>query len=294
MARRDPRVVFIGSDLGSGTLKEMKEELPKQFFMEGISEQHLIGFAAGLAKEGFIPFVNTIANFFTRRALEQIAVDIALHELPVRLLASGGGMVYAPLGPTHTAIEDLAIISTVPKMRIFAPCDANEMRALIHSSYSDSGPWYVRFGKGGESIISPSRQPEPTKPKFFGDTSAEILFLTTGVIIHEALDAIRELKYAGTSSVAAIHFPELTNIFFESWKDSYRVARKVIVAEEHIPQGGLFSRILHIAHSENLETRKMVHSSLPFKYLHNYGSQKEHFRAHNLDAVGLVSIAMTN
>ena len=104
LARSDGRVVFVGSDLGADTLKEMKEEFPERFFMEGISEQHIVGFAAGLAKEVFIPYLNTIATFFARRAYEQIAIDVALHNLPVRILASGGGMVYAPLGPTHTAI----------------------------------------------------------------------------------------------------------------------------------------------------------------------------------------------
>ena len=97
LAKSNPKVVFVGSDLGFGTLDKMKQEIPDQFFMEGISEQHLIGFAAGLAKQGFIPFVNTIANFLSRRALEQIILDVALHKLPVKILASGGGMVYAPL-----------------------------------------------------------------------------------------------------------------------------------------------------------------------------------------------------
>jgi transketolase len=128
LAKQDSRVVFVGSDLGAGTLKEMREELPNQFFMEGISEQYLVGFVAGLDKEGFIPFVNTIANFFTRRAFEQIAMDIALHDLPVRLLASGGGMVYAPLGPTHTAVDDFALMTSIPKLRVFSPGDANDAR----------------------------------------------------------------------------------------------------------------------------------------------------------------------
>ena len=250
LAKRDPRVIFVGSDLGAGTLKEMKEELPNQFFMEGISEQHLIGFAAGLAKEGFIPYVNTIANFFSRRAFEQIAIDIALHDLPVRLLASGGGMVYAPLGPTHTAIEDLALMSTIPKMRIFAPGDANEMRALIHTSFSDPRPWYIRFGKGGEPIFSPEIQETPTAPKVFGHPKGEILILTTGILIHESLSAIQTLTRDYEIGVTAIHFPEFSDLSESTWSDLYKQARVVIVAEEHIPHGGLFSKVLKIAWQE--------------------------------------------
>lgn len=288
LAKQDSRVVFVGSDLGAGTLKEMREELPSQFFMEGISEQYLVGFVAGLAKEGFIPFVNTIANFFTRRAFEQIAMDVALHNLPVRLLASGGGMVYAPLGPTHTAVDDFALMTSVPKLRVFSPGDANEMRELLVHSLNDPHPWYIRFGKGGEPIFSPSQQPEPNMPKLFGDPKAEILFLTTGILIHEVLEAMKELNKSNKVTVGAIHFSELTNVEFEAWSDRYQSARKVIVAEEHIPQGGLFSIILRLLHGNNLDTRKMSHISLPFAYLHNYGSQRDHLSAHGLDSIGLV------
>ena len=90
-AKVDPRIVFIGSDLGPGVLDDMKKEIPERFFMEGVSEQHIIGMAAGLALNGFIPYINTIATFLTRRCYEQVALDLCLQDLPVRLIASGGG-----------------------------------------------------------------------------------------------------------------------------------------------------------------------------------------------------------
>jgi len=288
LAKLDPRVVFVGSDLGAGTLKEMRDELPDQFFMEGISEQYLIGFVAGLAKEGFIPYVNTIANFFTRRAYEQIAMDIALHNLPVRLLASGGGMVYAPLGPTHTAIDDLALMSGIPKMRIFAPGDANEMRELLRTSLTDPKPWYVRFGKGGEPIFSPENQKYPELPKIYGDLQPDYLFVSTGIIVHEALSAMEGLRQIGITKVGVVHIPEISQIEFDAWVNIYKHAKKVIVAEEHMPSGGLFSRVLQIIHSKNLDTSKLCSKSLPFAYLHNYGSQKDHLTAHGLDSQGLI------
>jgi transketolase len=130
-AKVDPRIVFIGSDLGHGVLDGMKKEIPDRFFMEGVSEQHIIGMAAGLAMSGFVPFVNTIATFLTRRCYEQIALDLCLQDLPVRLIANGGGGVYAPLGPTHLAVEDIAIMRALPNMTVVAPCDAQEMRRLM-------------------------------------------------------------------------------------------------------------------------------------------------------------------
>ena len=123
LAKKDKRVLFIGSDLGPDVLLEMKEQMPNRFFMEGVSEQYIIGMAAGLALEGYIPYVNTIATFLTRRCFEQITTDLCLHNLPVRLIANGGGAVYAPLGPTHLAIEDISIMRSLPNMTIISPCD---------------------------------------------------------------------------------------------------------------------------------------------------------------------------
>ena len=110
LAKEDERVVFIGSDLGAGTMDQFREEMPDRFFMEGINEANLIGMAAGMAMDGLVPFVNTIATFLTRRCYEQVAVDLCLHNLPVKLIANGGGMVYAPLGPTHIALEDIVVV----------------------------------------------------------------------------------------------------------------------------------------------------------------------------------------
>ena len=130
LARRDDRVVFIGSDITKQNLEQFEQDYPDRFFMEGIYEAHIIGMAAGLALSGKIPYINTIATFLTRRCYEQIVVDVCLHELPVRLLGSGGGVVYAPLGPTHLATEDIAIMRAIPNMTVVAPCDADEMARL--------------------------------------------------------------------------------------------------------------------------------------------------------------------
>ena len=120
LAKEDPRIFFIGSDLGANTLDKFKEEMPSRFLMEGISEANVVGMATGMALEGKIPYVNTIATFITRRCYEQVVLDASLHNVNVRLIGNGGGLVYAPLGPTHLAIEDLAIMRAIPNMTIVA------------------------------------------------------------------------------------------------------------------------------------------------------------------------------
>ena len=154
LALEHPRVLFIGSDLGVGTLKGLRADRPDQFLMEGICEANIVGMAAGLAMEGFVPYFNTIATFLTRRCLEQVTIDLCLHNLPVRLLGSGGGLVYAPLGPTHLAFEDIALLRTMPNMAIVAPADADEMRRIVRASLDWPGPLYIRIAKGGDPVIS--------------------------------------------------------------------------------------------------------------------------------------------
>ena len=101
-----------------------------------------------------IPYVNTIATFLTRRCYEQVLIDLSLHNLPVRLIGNGGGLVYAPLGPTHQAIEDIGLMRMIPNMTVICPCDANEMKNLVLETLNHKGPIYIRLAKGGDEIIT--------------------------------------------------------------------------------------------------------------------------------------------
>ena len=92
LAKKNNKIIFIGSDLGPGVLNDFKNTIPNRFLMEGVSEQSIIGISAGLAMEGYIPYVNTISTFITRRCFEQIAIDLCLHNLPVKLVGNGGGL----------------------------------------------------------------------------------------------------------------------------------------------------------------------------------------------------------
>lgn len=281
LAKRDNRVVFVGSDLGAGTLSAMKEEFPSRFFMEGIAEQHIVGFSAGLAKEGFIPYLNTIGTFFSRRSFEQISIDVGLHKLPVRIMASGGGMVYAPLGPTHTAIEDLALMLSIPGMKVFAPADADEMIAVLEYSLSDASPMYIRFGKGGERIVTSGSKQPVTLPKIFGNESCEILICTTGIVLQHALDA-REILSKSGIEVTVAHFPFLNDLRIDSLKSILARRPKMFVAEEHVPVGGLFTQFLHQLHGSGIDSTGLVQLSLKNEFSHEYGSQIDHLERSNL------------
>src|SRR6202011_5792815 len=201
LAKEDPRVVFIGSDLSPGLLSEMRQEMPERWFMEGIAEQNVVGMAAGMALEGLIPYANTIATFFSRRSYEQVAIDCCLHNVPVRLVSNGGGLVYAPLGPTHLAVEDIAIMRALPNMTITAVCDAEEMTRLMDATLDWPHPIYIRLGKGGDPVVS-----KPERGFAIGKAidmieaeqgASDVLFVTTGVATTQALKAAGALAAEG-------------------------------------------------------------------------------------------------
>src|SRR6185436_12905318 len=189
LARRDERVVFIGSDLSPNLLGEMKKEFPSRYYMEGIAEQNVIGMAAGLAMDGYIPYVNTIATFITRRCYEQVAVDLCLHNLPVRLIANGGGLVYAPLGPTHMAIEDMGIMRALPNMSVVAVADAEEMKRFMAATLDHPSPIYIRLGKGGDTVVTKPEHGFTLGKSIELKAPGRIGFITTGVMASRALAA---------------------------------------------------------------------------------------------------------
>src|SRR5216117_4208644 len=206
LARQDKRIFFIGSDLGIGTLKQFKAEMPDRFFMEGVSEANVVGIAAGLALEGRIVYINTIATFLTRRCFEQVALDLCLHNANVRLIASGGGLVYAPLGPTHEAIDDFAIFRALPRMTIVAPADADEMRRLMPLTVDYPGPIYIRLGKGGDPIVTHDRVPFRIGKAIPMREGSDALIISTGVMLKPALDAAASLEKDGFET-AVVHMP---------------------------------------------------------------------------------------
>lgn len=283
LVESDPRVVFLGSDLGAGVLADAMSNFPDRVLMEGIAEQHLVGMAGGLALEGFVPYVHTIGTFLTRRALEQVIVDVALHALPVRLIATGGGMVYAPLGPTHQAIDDFALMRAIPGMAVFAPIDPREMEELISALVTWPGPAYVRVGKGGESIVT-DHGFSIGSTRVLHEGSDAVVF-TTGAVGHEVLQAAQYLADR-KMGVKVVHVATVAPLDSAAIKEILINEQTVFVVEEHLPEGGLWTTIVETAMRLDVHPR-ILQVSLPREYAQNYGTQAEHWKACGLDASSL-------
>ena len=183
--------------------------------------------SAGLAMEGYIPFVNTIGTFIYRRAFEQITVDICLHNLPVRMIGNGGGYVYAPLGPTHQATEDIACMRALPNMTVVAVCDAEEMRRFMDCSLDWPQPIYIRLGKGGEQIVvGESNDFQIGKSRMLVSAdNPDISILTTGVMAQRGLLACEKLRSEGFN-VSLIHHHTIKPIDIESVCKSVNIRKK--------------------------------------------------------------------
>ena len=273
MAKNNKKVVYIGSDLGAGILDEMKNEIPERFFMEGISEQHIIGMAAGIAMEGFIPYVNTIATFLTRRCFEQIAVDLCLHDLPVRLIGNGGGAVYAPLGPTHLAVEDIAILRSLPNMTIIAPCDSDEMQRMMPKTLDWPHPIYIRLAKGGDPIVSRNELGFTIGKGIVLKEPSEALYVTTGVMTQIALQATDLLSKKGIIS-GVLHMPTIKPLDKALLKKYFPKVEAVVVIEEHTRIGGLGSAVLELCNDEMPEQAlKVCRVGFPDDFADQYGNQ---------------------
>ena len=290
LAKKDSRVIFVGSDLGTKTLQNLKEERPDQFLMEGISEGHIIGMAAGMALDGRVVYVNTIAPFLVRRAYEQIVIDLALHRANVRLIGNGGGLVYAPLGPTHQTLEDFATMRAIPNMTVVAPADANEMKSFMLRSLDYEGPIYIRVAKGGDQIVTPAdRQFHIGRHVLSRKGDHPITFFTTGVALQRTLVAADSLKKQGWS-VSVIHLPTIKPLDHAAIRETLLKSEIVMSIEEHNKYGGLGSAICEIFMEANLKKHvKFRMIAIPDRFSEKYGSQEM-----LLDEYGLSSLSIEN
>jgi len=273
LARNDSRIVFIGADLGQGTLQQFKDQMPDRFFMEGICEANIVGMAAGMAMEGRIPYVNTIATFLTRRCFEQVLIDLCLHNVSVRLIGNGGGLVYAPLGPTHEATEDIAIMRAIPNMTIVAPADAEEMKRFMPVSVEHPGPIYIRLAKGFDPIVTTDRVPFRIGKGIVMRKGSDALIITTGITLRPALTAAEALNQSGVDA-AILHMPTIKPLDVELLLDLAAPVRAVVTVEEHTVLGGLGSAVAEVlAEAKFNRPVRFKRLGLPDMFPDEYGSQ---------------------
>lgn len=246
LAEKDDKVVLIVGDLGYSVVEVFAEKFPTRFYNAGIAEQSMMSMAAGLASEGFRVFVYSIANFPTFRCAEQIRNDVAYHGLPVTVVSVGGGLVYGSSGYSHHAVQDYALIRSMPGMTIYAPGDPLEVQMSLDMISRDSGPSYLRLGTPGTSTIHSSRPTCGPGDWLFvaGNQNSKKILLTTGGTLAQAAGWLELPKY---EDYALYSLP----VWGSNLKNKQQVSLEEIEAlttvEDHLLDGGFGSWMLESA-----------------------------------------------
>jgi len=204
LAREDERIHLLTADLGWSVIEPFARAFPGRFLNTGVAEANMAGIATGLAQLGAVPFIYSIATFSSMRCYEQVRNGPVRHRLPVRIVGVGGGFAYGHAGPTHFALEDLALARTQPGLAAIAPADPAQTRAVVRASLDWPGPAYLRIGKGGNQAV-PGLEGRFAldRPELIRE-GRDLLLLCCGGVAVEAVAAAEALAAQGFSAAVAV------------------------------------------------------------------------------------------
>jgi len=245
IAAHNPRVTLIVGDLGFGVVTEFAERYPNQFINAGVSEQNMTGLAAGMAMAGRIVFTYSIANFPTLRCLEQIRNDVCYHAANVKIVAVGGGYAYGSLGMTHHATEDLAILRSLPGMKVVAPGDPVETRLAVQTLVQDPSPCYLRLGRAGEAAIHAGDIDFAIGRAITVLEGTDATLISTGGMLENCLKVARRLKAEGLQ-VQVISMHTVKPLDERAVVQAGLKTGVVLTVEEHSEVGGLGSAVAEV------------------------------------------------
>jgi transketolase len=283
IGRADPRLCIIVADISpAGSMAKFRSDFPRRFINTGVSEQIMIGIAAGMAQRGFRPFAYTIATFTLYRPFEMVRDDLCYQNLPVTIVGIGGGVTYSTLGATHHAQEDVSIACSIPNMNVIAPCDPAETEAATRwCAQQEIGPVYLRLGKAGEPNLSSEAKTPWTFSKIRTLREGyDVCILSYGPITKRAFEVADRFRARGRSAaVVSVH--TLKPLDKSGIIDILRRFAHVIVIEECAPNGSLSMRVKELAWESRAVCRLDVFT-LRDQFVHCYGSHDDLLAEHGL------------
>lgn len=239
-ASENPDIWLLCGDLGYSVLEPFAAKFPERYLNVGVAEQNMAGIAAGIALSGKTVFIYSIGNFPTLRCLEQLRNDVCYHGADVKIVAVGAGYAYGSQGYTHHALEDAGIISMLPVIEVFVPCDPAEVRAATRLIAVSGKPSYLRLSRQGEPNLG-AAVTDLRKPRTLRE-GRDVVILGSGPIASRALEAARELAGRGCD-IGVVSVSCLKPLDEAAIRDAVRSASLVVTLEEHILRGGLFSLV---------------------------------------------------
>ncbi|MBC2579558.1 transketolase family protein [Clostridium sp. DJ247] len=254
IGQENEKIVVFDADLSKSTkTADFKKVCPERFINMGIAEANMVAAAAGLSTCDKIPFVSTFAMFAAGRAFEQIRNSICYPNLNVKICATHAGLTVGEDGASHQAIEDVALMRSVPNMTVICPSDAIETEAAIRAVAEYKGPCYVRLGRAGVPVINnnPEYKFEIGKAVTLRQGKDATIF-ATGIMIEAALEAYNSLAEEGIK-VKVVNIHTIKPIDSEAITNAARETGAVVTVEEHNIIGGLGSAVCEVL-SENQPT----------------------------------------
>jgi transketolase len=244
LARQRPEVLCLGADLTRQTETDIfRDAIPDRFINIGMAEANMIGIAGGLARAGHTVFINTFGVFCTRRCYDQIAMAVAYPNLNVKIVGFMPGLS-SPGGPSHQAIEDVALMRALPNMTVVDPADALEITQAVSAVADHKGPVYLRLKRGEIPLIfEDDHRFELKKAKMIaGVEHSDVCIVAAGMMIPAALAAARTLETEGVSA-SVINSPVIKPLDKATVVAAARKSRMVVTAENHTVIGGLGSAV---------------------------------------------------
>jgi transketolase len=285
-AKARPEVVVCSGDLTTSCeIDTFRDAYPERFFSMGLTEQNMMSFAGGLAREGYTPFVHTFAVFMYRRALDQIEMSIAYPNLKVRMFGFLPG-VTTPGGATHQAIDDIGVLRVLPNMTILETGDATDVESVLDVTETVDGPVYIRMIRGEIPRLFPASAPMQLGLARVLSTGTDITLLTSGICTEEAMRASHLLRERGVS-IQHLHISTLKPFNDPTVQEAIASARLgVVTMENHTVFGGLGTAVAEMM-AEMGANRPLIRIGIPDTYMH--GSSKPYLlREYGLDAIALV------
>ncbi|AZR72200.1 transketolase [Anoxybacter fermentans] len=244
--RKNSNIVVLDADVGSSTrVKKFMEEFPERFLEMGIAEANMIGVAAGLATCGKIPFASTFAVFASARVADQLRNSIAYPKLNVKIAATHAGITVGPDGATHQAVEDIAILRSIPNFTVIVPCDYYEAKEAVKAAAEYDGPVYLRFTRGAVPFVFDENYKFEWGKVVPLRDGQDVTIFATGVMVDQALKAAQILEKEGISAhVVNVHTIKPLDV--EGVVEAAQKTGAVVTAEEHNIYGGLGSAIAEV------------------------------------------------
>jgi transketolase len=283
----DERVWALTGDLGVGLFEPFEAVAPGRYLNVGIAEQALVGVAAGLAYAGKVPFAYSIAPFVTSRPHDQIRVDLACAGANVKLVGVGAGLSYGTLGPTHHAIDDLALMRVLPGMTVLAPGDPGEAERAAHAAAAHDGPVYLRLGKNGEPALIPADADFEIGSAVELRSGADVTIACTGTALREAVAAADLVAGEGIEATL-LHFGTVKPFDAPALAAAAARTGRVVTVEEHSVVAGFGSAAAETL-AEAGAGAVLRRVGLPDTFAHEVGS-----RDHLVDHYGLSAAAVAD